>query len=156
MVKNGYFILLIFVLLTSCTRVEITRDYIYNSKWGGQEGNGFDRIVKVYFDIDLVDLDNIDVNTLSRNYKVDSTFCYQFYAPNAKSNKAYFNRENNGGGFFRKLCDNDLATKVKTIGTLELNSWYLIANINSDTIHFVYIDKKGKSHIYKTYDWGPW
>jgi hypothetical protein len=145
------------VLLTfSCNRVEVTRNYIYNSEWGREDGNGFDRIERVYFEIDLGELDEIDVNMLSKNYLVDSTFCYQFYAPNATGKKVYFNRENNGDGFFRKLCSNNLSTKVKTIGALDFETWYRIVSINYKTIHYVYIDKKGNSHVYKTTILGPW
>lgn len=154
--RYGFLVLLFFSLFTSCTKVKITRDYIYNSEWGGEDGNGFDRIEKIYFDIDLGKLNEVEVNTLSRNYKVDSTFCYQFYAPNANEKKVYFNSSNNGGGFFRKLCSDDLSLKFKTIGTLELDTWYRIVRINYKTVHYVYIDKKGKAHIFKTNILGPW
>ncbi len=156
---NGkfYFILLLLLfIISSCTHVEITRDYIYNSNWGAEDGKGFSSIQKINFNLDLGKLTEIDVNTLSREYKVDSTFCYSFYSRNAKNKKVYFNRENEKGGVFRNLCHSDLATTVKTIGRLELETWYRISSINYQTIHYVYIDEQGKSHMYVTYNWGPW
>ena len=59
--------------------------------------------------------------------------------------KIYFDKESNL--FIWYKCGNIIDHK-KSIGVLELNTWYIIIGLKGTTDYYVYIDKEGTSHVY--------
>ena len=157
--NNSYlFIILLsfLVFFTSCGHsVTITRNYIYTTSWASGEYQGF-RISKIKL------LDST-VSVFSKNFNkyyldehvVDSVFCFGAGGNNNNTvatdrmPKVFFNKESIYYVWYK--CQNITQT-YKTIGLLELNTWYLITGLHGTEDFYVYIDNKGGSH---TYSLGP-
>lgn len=75
------------------------------------------------------------------DYTIDSNFCFYHFAGNEKYNKKSFFNQASETLSWRK-CD-ELKNERKTIGLLELDTWYIIQGLKGTIDYFVYIDKKG-------------
>jgi len=63
--------------------------------------------------------------------------------------KVYFDEESIYYVWYK--CQ-DVTKIYKTIGLLELNTWYIITGLHGTEDFYVYIDNEGRSH---TYSLGP-
>ena len=142
------------VLFCSCrNKVSITRDYIYSTSWARGEYQGF-QIAKIKL------LDSA-VSVFDKNFNhyfldkhiVDSSFCFIEITQTESRDlheMVYFDKENIKRKW--RSCWNGLIDVRKTIGPLELDTWYIITGLYGTEDFYVYIDKKGGSY---TYSLGP-
>jgi hypothetical protein len=148
----GFFITISFLFGSCGNKVIISRSDIYSTGWKNGEYQGF-RIAKIKLLDSTISIYNKEfyVSDLTKHI-IDSSFCYgagrnhniQKIMP-----KIYFNKESDLFDWYN--CGNILEQK-KTIGLLELDSWYVVKGMGNTIDYYVYIDKEGKSH---TYSFGP-
>lgn len=138
-------------LFSSCNKtVTITREYIYYKAWGKGEYQGF-TVAKIKLEDTSISVFNEHFNQYDLvNHFIDSSFCFYHFTGNKKyDSKSYFNQV--GDILSWRKCD-DLLNEKKTIGLLELNTWYIFKGLNGTEDFYAYIDKDGKAH---TYSLGP-
>ncbi len=155
-----YLILFSTLLFFSCrNKVTITRSYIYSTSWakGGNHGYQGFQITKIKLEDSAISVFDKEFNHYFLDkHTIDSSFCYgaggdsSDTTPTDKMQKIYFDKESIYYVWYK--CWNITETK-KSIGLLELNTWYIITGLVPGTEDFyVYIDKDGGSH---TYSLGP-
>lgn len=143
------FLLSSLFFLSSCGQaVTITRSYIYSTGWGKGEYQGF-QITKIKLLDSTVSIYDNDFNRFKlAQYSIDSSFCYGAGRNHGTSNsmpRIYFDKESDL--FIWYKCGNIIDYK-KTIGLLELNTWYIILGLKGTIDYYAYIDKDGISHVY--------
>lgn len=153
---SGLLLITVVTLYTfSVPRIQITREYVSNSKWGkcNNSKNTADISIKriILVDTSHVFSEKCKIENIANNYIIDSTFCYRlYYTDNCKIKKIYFDREQKDI-LWIKECSTNLSQKIKTIGKLNLNAWYKLGSIRHNYVYFIYIDEKDKTHIYKAF-----
>lgn len=158
-IKNSFcyaFILLTSFYLCACgQKIIVTRSYIYSTGWAQGEYQGF-QIAKIKLNDSTVSVFDKNFNKYFLNeHIVDSSFCYGAggNSSNTKATKKmpkiFFERESDYYIWYK--CWNITKT-YKTIGLLDLNTWYIITGLHGTEDFYVYIDKEGGSH---TYSLGP-
>ena len=151
---NFIYLLSIIILLNSCLfhNVVITRDYVTNSDWGSNDsyfGKAEISIKKIIL-TDSLHVDNILIEDIIKDYIIDSAFCYStMYTDNTKIKKIYFNKYHKDI-IWMKGCSHDLNGRAKTIGRLELNTWYQLDEIRPKYRYYVFIDSEGKAHVFSS------
>lgn len=146
----------VILLLYSCrNKVTITQDYIYSSSWARGEYQGF-QIAKIKLEDSSISVHDKTFNNYSLNkYIIDSNFCFGAggNSPTVvaikKMPKIYFGNESKYHIWYK--CFNIVET-YKTIGPLQINTWYIITGLHGTEDFYVYIDKDGSSY---TYGLGP-
>lgn len=142
-------------LLGCRNKVTITREYVYSTSWakGGYQG----------FQIAKIRLKDSRLSVFDKNfnryfldkYTIDSSFCYGAggnsynIKETKKMPKIFFARESDYYIWYKCW---DITETYKTIGLLELNTWYIITGLHGTEDFYIYIDKDGGSH---TYSLGP-
>ncbi|PIV48654.1 MAG: hypothetical protein COS19_12700 [Flavobacteriaceae bacterium CG02_land_8_20_14_3_00_34_13] len=153
-----FWLYLIILLCTSCfgPDVEITRDYFSNGDWKkkGTWNTKMDQknIAKLLIDSNIIaDVYNqqFDFNKIKPlAYKIDTTFWYTLHTEgNLFIKTIYFDKEQEN--IFWYDAKNPLGPFKKTIGILELDSWYRINGLRDYWTFYVYVDKKGNTHLFK-------
>jgi hypothetical protein len=154
--KSSIIYSVFFVLLTSFScqnKVSITRSYIYSTGWekGGYQG----------FRIAKIKLNDSTISVFDKNFNhyfldehtIDSSFCFGAGGNSSntkatkKMSKIYFDRESVYYIWYK--CWNITET-YRSIGLLELDTWYIIEGLQGTEDFYVYIDKEGKSHSYSS------
>ena len=146
-----YLLLIALIFLSACRNtVTVTREYIYNSAWENGEYQGF-KIAKIKLLDSTISVFKDNFNRFSlADHIIDSSFCFYHYTGNENYNsKSFFNQISNN--LHWRKCNN-LIDERKTIGLLELNTWYIFEGLNGTVNFYTYIDKEGNSH---TYSLGP-
>jgi hypothetical protein len=137
------------------TKVRVTREYVYCSKWGKDKEPGvWINKIKKGEKINLNDKQKLD--SLFEYYTVDSSFSYSFYHEKFKGNKIYFNKPNTVGNWRLIYNSETLDEMVKVIGKLELDTWYVLSDVLNERVHFVYVQKNGKTKVFERVIYGPW
>ena len=157
--KQSIICILVFIgfLSFSCSnKVIIKRNYIYSTSWDKGRYQGFE--------IQKIRLIDSAVSVFDRNFNhyfldkhiIDSGFCYGSSDNNSnrkakdKMSKIYFDKSS---VYYKWYKCRNITESFKTIGLLELNTWYIITGLLYGTEDFyVYIDKEGEAH---TYSLGP-
>lgn len=147
------------MLLYSCALMEekevtITRDYVINPNWTEQNNS-----IEIYR---MAPKDStVNINPLSTNYielsnSLTKDDGYSFVAnvdyngEDYSQRKVYFDKENSF--VWRKPPDLDLKreNEIKTIGQLELETWYLFGGLsNAGNLYFIYFDSTGNAYRFK-------
>lgn len=137
----------------SCTnKVTITREYIYSNSWSRGEYQGF-QIQKIKLKDSTLNVFDKDFNHYFLDqHSVDSSFCFIEITETDRTltEKIYFDKESPTRKW--RNCWNGLNDVRKTIGYLELDTWYKIIGLYGTEDFYVYIDNEGGSH---TYSLGP-
>ncbi|MDP9229677.1 MAG: hypothetical protein M3O67_03270 [Bacteroidota bacterium] len=144
----SFFLSTLFFLISCGQKITITRSYIYSTGWGNGEYQGF-RIAKIKLLDSTISVFNDDFNRFDlASYIIDSSFCYgagRNHGAKEKMPKIYFDRGSDL--FIWYKCGNILEYR-KTIGLLELDTWYVILGLGGTIDYYVYIDNEGRSHAY--------
>ena len=148
-------ILGVFLFAGCRNKVIVTRSYIYSLSWGKGQYQGL-TIAKIRFKDSTISVFDKDFNKyLLDKHVIDSSFCYGAGGNNSNTTATdempniYFDKESIYYIWYK--CWNIIETQ-KTIGLLELNTWYIIAGLYGTEDVYVYIDKYGAAH---TYSLGP-
>ena len=148
LIKVSFCFIISFVFFGCGNKVVITRTYIYSSEWKRGQYQGF-RIGKIKLLDTTISIYNKEFYESDLNkHVIDSSFCYGAGRNHGNGNnmpKIYFDKESNL--FIWYKCGNIIDHK-KSIGVLELNTWYIIIGLKGTTDYYVYIDKEVTSHVY--------
>lgn len=136
-------------------KIEITRDYIYNSSWGKHPTQVSFSKIEVAPSIKSKDPDSIRGFEIYNNRILDPdprllpwkyVMYIEVHAP--KNKKVYFGKKNKDLNWF-VLKDNSY---VDIIGILEIDTWYQFYGLHptqgSNWEHYVYVDKEGEVHLW--------
>ena len=142
------------LLFFSCrNKVTITRNYIYSTSWDKGRYQGF-KIAKIKLIDSTVSVFDKNFNHYSFDkHIIDSSFCYGAGGNNSNTKatermpKIYFNKESLYHVWYKCW---DITETYKSIGLLELNTWYIITGLSGTEFFYVYIDKGGDSHTYSS------
>lgn len=148
--KIEFLIILVIAVFTSCKNEVIVNRYsIYSSSWDKGNFQGFNISRIILADTNYTNYKEIFSKIHSLKFNFDTTFCYSagLDIESRKSNytlkRFLFNNINEG--FLWYKCS-DLSFTKKSIGLLDLNSWYLITGLMGTEDIYVFIDKKGEAH----------
>lgn len=132
-------------------KVTITREYVYSTSWTNGDYQGF-QIAKIRLKDSTLSVFDENFNRYFLDkYTIDSSFCYGAGGNSSNTKEAkkmpkiFFERESEYYVWYK--CWNITET-YKTIGLLELNTWYIITGLHGTEDFYVYIDKDGRSHAY--------
>lgn len=142
--------------LLGCQRqpkIEITRDYIYNSSWGNNPTQVSFAEIEVAPSIKSKDPDSIRGFEIYNNRVIDLDprqlpWEYVLYSEVNTPKKVFFSKKNKNLEWF-VLKEN---SSVDVIGRLELDTWYqfygLYPTEGSNWEHYVYVDRDGVVHVW--------
>jgi hypothetical protein len=146
--KNNIVIVFCILSCLSCgKKVIITKDYLSNRDWPEQyQGFLITRITPVDSTISIANKP-FYVSDLNKHV-IDSSFCfYQSFQSNHIKSKIHFNKKTDSATWIP--CFN-IKTSIDTIGSLKLHNWYAIKQMGNDKIYYVFIDSRGRSHVYSS------
>jgi hypothetical protein len=142
--------------------IKLTRNYIECREWGDPKDLK-NRTSITIFRIKSTELTNRSRSVVNKILiqPIDSSFCYTSFNSGKVffPNRLYFNKKNEGYTWL-KGCDSVFGSNkenLESIGSLDIQRWYVLENVIQDVRFIVYLDELGESHVYK-YDTngGPW
>ncbi|TVQ80787.1 MAG: hypothetical protein EA358_01430 [Flavobacteriales bacterium] len=131
--------------------VKITSKYIKNKNWGTKASYGVD----VYM-IHPRDTSHNIYNPKFSAYLLQSAVksdTFQFYLAGEdesfyRTKKVYLEKEKKGLYWMRMKEVEGLPRKLKTLGPLPREKWYLFKRLKDHWSFYVFVDKEGVFHVY--------